>query len=845
MRLSNIAHLYVVRLKAKVVLVQELFAVLGIAVGVALLFASQVASTSLDGSVAQLTNGLIGQATYQLKARGPQGFSEALFGEVQRLPGVRAAIPVLETEASVTGPHGSASFDLVATDPRYVHLAGAFLRHFNATQLADLPVLGLPAPIVNELGVNPPEVVKLQVGARIVQALVGVELTARSVGPLVNSPIAFAPLAYAQEVTRMQGRITRLLVQARPGEDRKVHAELVRMSVGHPINVEPADYEATLFSQAAASVDQSTKTFAAICALVGFMFAYCSMLLTTDLRRGLIRELRRNGATRWEIVKTLLFDALALAAIASLVGLALGEALSIVAFSAPPGFLAFAFPIGSQRIVTWESVFIAVGAGALAACVGVLMPMRDVWMHVVGVTREGMPSEPSSFKRRTAGRLAGGCACLGATTIVLFVAPQSAVLGIVMLIVALLLLLPALLDAIVLGFDRLQHGFGSGATALAVIELRSPKMRVRSIGIAATAAVAVFGSVTIQGSHTNLQNGLDRLVNQLSVVANVWVLPSGQQNLLATTPFQGVSASTLADLPGVKAVGVYRAGFLEYGDRRIWVLAPPATASSPIPQSQLISGSPELANARLRAGGWAVISKTLAAAHHLHIGQSFVLPAPREATFRVAALTTNLGWPPGAIILNGEDYARAWGSSDPSAYNVILDQGRSPTRVRGEIQGALGSTQGFTVETAMQREQNQQAASRQGLGRLTQIALLVLVAGVLATATVMGATIWQRRRRFARMKVQGYGRRMLWHALICESALLIGGGCLIGAGLGLYGQILLSRALMTVTGFPVVFSANILIASISFVLVTTVAAACVAIPGYRAAGITPYPWPDA
>ena len=48
MRLSNIAHLYLVRLKARVVLVQELFAVLGIAVGVALLFASQVASTSLE-----------------------------------------------------------------------------------------------------------------------------------------------------------------------------------------------------------------------------------------------------------------------------------------------------------------------------------------------------------------------------------------------------------------------------------------------------------------------------------------------------------------------------------------------------------------------------------------------------------------------------------------------------------------------------------------------------------------------------------------------------------------------------------------------------------------------------
>ena len=184
------------------------------------------------------------------------------------------------------------------------------------------------------------------------------------------------------------------------------------------------------------------------------------------------------------------------------------------------------------------------------------------------------------------------------------------------------------------------------------------------------------------------------------------------------------------------------------------------------------------------------------------------MPAPRDTEFRVAALTTNLGWPPGAIILNGEDYARAWESFDPSAYNIMLTPGASFRRVRTEIQGVLGPRSGLTVETAMQREQSQQAASRQGLGRLTQIALLMLVAGVLATTTVMGATIWQRRRRFARMKVQGYERRMLWQALIWESGLLIGAGCLIGAVLGIYGQLLLSHALVTITGFPVIVSAN-------------------------------------
>ncbi len=840
MRLSNIVHLYFVRLRARVVLVQELFAVLGIAVGVALLFASQVASTSLDGSVAQLTKGVVGQSKYQLKARGPQGFSEALFGEVQRLPGVRAAVPVLEAQASVIGPAGSRSIELIATDPRYVRLAGSLLAHFRASQLVHQRAIALPAPIAEAIGAGPLEVVRLQVGASVVRTLVGAELNARSIGALVNSAIAVAPLVYVQRLTGLNGRITRIFVRVRPGEDREVRAGLQRLAAGR-LNVEPANYDATLFSQAAASVNQSTKTFAAICALVGFMFAYCAMLLTADLRRGLIRELRRGGATRSEVVKTLLFDALVLAAVASLVGLALGDLLSIVAFSSPPGFLSFAFPIGSQRIVTWASVLIATGAGALAACVGVLIPTWD------GGARTARPAEPGgrpAFNRRTIGMLAGGCACLAVTIIILLAAPQSAIVGIAALVAALLLLLGPLLDLIVAGFERLQRPFGMSATALAVIELRSPKTQARSLAIAATAAIAVFGGVVIEGARTNLQNGLDRLVHQLSAVADVWVVPSDKQDLLATAPFSGIPIASLMNLPGVRAVGAYRADFLEYGGRRIWVLAPPATASSPIPASQLLTGSLALATARLRAGGWAVISKSLATEHHLHVGQSFTLPAPRETRFRVAALTTNLGWPPGAIILNGEDYARAWESSDPSAYNVTLAAGASPTDVRKEIQSVLGARSGLAVETAGQREQSQRAAGRQGLGRLTQIAVLVLVAGALATATVMGAMISQRRRQFARMKVQGYGRLTLWRALIWESTLLIGAGCLIGAALGICGQLLLSHALLSVTGFPVLLSLNILVSFASFVLVTVVAAACIAIPGYRATGIAPYPWPS-
>jgi putative ABC transport system permease protein len=835
--LVNVAHLYGVRLRARTVLVQEVFAICGIAVGVALLFASQVASTSLTGSVAQLTSGVVGNAKLQIEARDAHGFGERLFRQAQALPGVEAAVPVLEQRIGVIGRAGSENVDLIGGDPRTVRFAGPLLRHFSASALARQNALALPVSVARAIGTAPLETVQLQIGARLAPGLVATELGAREIGSLVDAPLAIAPLRYAQRLTGMQGRLARVFIQPRPGAQARVRDGLVRLAAGR-LNVEPASFDSTVFAQAAGPVNQSTSTFAAICALVGFMFAYAAMLLTIHLRQGLVRELRRNGATRSQAVEALLFDALVLGVVASILGLALGELLSVTVFQANTGYLSFGFPVGTRRIVTWKSVLVAVAGGQLAASVGVLTPLRDVWIP--------QRRSASLEARRTPLALRGaavvvGLACLGGTTVILRIAPQSAVVGIALLVVALICLLPPLLDGALALVDRLPEGPLMGTNRLAVVQLRERGSRPRSLAIAATGALAVFASVTIQGSHASLQRGLDRLFGEVTSASRLWVLPFGSQNLLATAAFHTSALPQLQRLPGVRSVGVYRSSFLEYGDRRIWVLAPPSDAASPVPVGQVVDGSVARATADVRSAGWAVIAQSLAKQAHLRVGESFTLPSPQPIRLKVAALSTNLGWPPGAVIVNPADYVRAWGSGDPSAYEVRLAQGYGIARVRTEIRQALRRYGGLTVETAAQRDRLQRTASRHGLERLAQIAALVLLAGVLATSTAMGGMIWQRRRRFARMKVQGYATGILWATLVFESAALLAVGCLSGAVLGMYGQLLLSHALLSVTGMPVVFSLSARVALGSFVLVTVVAAMIVAVPGRRVARVAPHP----
>src|SRR5262249_5700511 len=160
---------------------------------------------------------------------------------------------------------------------------------------------------------------------------------------------------------------------------------------------------------------------------------------------------------------------------------------------------------------TAQSIAISVAIGMLAAAVGVVSPARELWRRPA--TNQGSPAVPTTFGQHSLLWLAAGLSCLAVTTVVFVVAPQSAIVGIVMLLAGLLLLLPLVVDTATAAFERLYDIGGSAGAIIAVHEIRSPKTRVRSATIAAISAIAVFASVTIQGSHVNLQGGLNQLVS--------------------------------------------------------------------------------------------------------------------------------------------------------------------------------------------------------------------------------------------------------------------------------------------------------------------------------------------
>jgi putative ABC transport system permease protein len=841
MSLSGIRYIYRARLEARAALVQELFAILGIAVGVALLFSSQVAGTSLTHSEAQLNSQLVGSAQVQLDARGPEGVSEApLLAQVRRIPGVQVALPIVERQVNVIGPHDERSVDLIGVEPQSVQASGRLLRRFSAKQISSLRAIVLPGPLAREVGVGPLTPVKLQVGSGFVETLVGATLEEADIGGLANSPIAVASIRYVQRLAGMQGRVTRIFVRYDPAPARAgaARAGLARVADEWHVNFVPGQFDSRLFAVAVSPESQSEALFSGISALVGFMFALNAMLVTVPARRKLIEDLRPHGATRWMTVQIMLFDAAVIGVLACALGLALGDALSVLVFHTTPGYLVFAFPVGNSRVVTWQSVAIAVAAGMAAAILGVLWPVREI------LARPLQPSASPHDRRRawTLGRLVVGLACLAITTVILIDDTQAAVVGNVALVAALVCLLPFLFDGLLSAFEHVSRLFDGVGSALAITELQTPQTRVRSLAIAATAAVAVFGVVEFQGTQTNLERGLKSSLNGTDSSSAVWVLPSGRSSLQPTAPFTPLTPTDTAALtrvPGVRALSVYRGSFLDWGDRRLWIIAPSSNIEHPVPADQVLSGNPALASSLVRTGGWAVLSRALADEHHLRVGQTFLLPSPRPVRLRVAALTTNLGWPPGAVIVSSATYAQAWLDEDPSAYQIQIAPSASAAGVRGRVRRVLALQNGLAVETAAERERRHYAVASEALSRLTQIRVLVMIAATLAVVGAIGSMIWQRRDLIASLKCHGYRELVLWRWLLCEAAVLLAAGCLIGAVFGLYAQLLGSHFLATVTGFPIVFDVEGVAAVTSFGLVSLVAVAVLSIPGYFVVRVQP------
>jgi len=843
------ALLYLYRRRLRAHAAQELLAGAGVAIAVALLFAALVAQGSIAGSSRAVIQAVVGPASLQLRARGGDGFSEALLTRVEALDGVKQAAPLLEQSVTVIAANGrQVRVQLAGTDAALATLdglartlpLGALTPGGIGLSRASAQRLGIPAPPPPGLRAGTsPGGVTVEMRGRANALNVSAVLGSEAAGALSESLVAVMPLRRMQQLAGLQGRVTRIFVQTQPGRETSVRDELQKLAGGR-LSVAPAGEDVTQLQQALRPSDLASEVFAAIGVLLGLLLAFNALLLTVPERRQAIADLRLTGIKRTAVVQMVVFQALCLGLAATVLGLAAGYALSRGVFHQPTGYLAEAFTLSSGTVVGALPLLVASIGGVLATCLGSAIPLLDLRRGRArdAVYREaGVPG--NALYPGTRRWLFAAAVLLVVLASVLFASnPSAAIASCAMLAAATVLAVP-LTFAVVLRAGGLLCERLEGLTVLPVALASLRASTVRSLALAATGAVALFGSVALGGSRDDLLRGISTFANSYVADAQVWVTNPGDNQ--AADPFDpGASETAISRLPVVASVRAFQGGFLTLGPRRVWVIARPEGAGEQVISSQILAGSAATAVARLGEGGFLAVSQQIAAEHHTGPGGTLVLPTPTgNVRYRIAATTTNLAWPPGVIFIGTGDYTRAWQTAAPSALGITLRPGADPVAARRAIASALGAGSGLEISLASDRAARIKALAGEGLGQLGEISTLLLIAAVGAMAAALVSSVWQRRASLASLRLLGVKPRRLRMILALEAALMLAAGCLTGAVIGVYGQLVLDGYLRHVTGFPVARIATGARPFEIFALVLAAAFAIVAVPGWLASRVPP------
>ncbi len=384
MRPLALAYLYLRRLRTHPV--QELLAGVGIAIGVALTCAVQIANHSVTGSAQATVRDLGGAATLQLTARSPQGVDERLVRRVRKLSGVQRVAGVLEQRAVITGPRPRRQLPVhvVGVDLRPNELGGLVGDRLSIAGVDLRDGIVLPQAVGDRLGLRdeqlhsgfgrPSPHVELQLRGRTVRLGVTAIPSRSRVGSFADGRATVMQRSTLQRIAQLPRRVTRVLIQPHPGQEAAVRRGLAALVDGS-LSIGAPDDEISLLEQATRPSERASAFFTMIAAAVGWLLAFNAMLLSAPERRRVIAELRIQGYRSGQLVQIALSQALVLGTVAAAAGVVIGQLLARGVLEESTDYLSSAFSFGTQTVVPDSTLVLSFAGGVAAACLAAAPPL--------------------------------------------------------------------------------------------------------------------------------------------------------------------------------------------------------------------------------------------------------------------------------------------------------------------------------------------------------------------------------------------------------------------------------------------------------------------------------------
>jgi putative ABC transport system permease protein len=561
--------------------------------------------------------------------------------------------------------------------------------------------------------------------------------------------------------------------------------------------------------------------FGGIALFVGSFVIANSLSITITQRTRELATMRTLGASRRQVLTSILVEGLVMGILASVIGLFAGLGLAKGLFRL---FDAVGFTLPNSGIVFGTTtIVIALAAGIVVTVFASLRPaLRATRVPPIAAVREGSVLPESRFARfRTIGSIlltSVGFASLlwglfgpglGTAPVLIFMGFGALLVffGVAMLSVRLIRPLAG-----ALGWPATRIGGVAGVLARDNARRNPQRTASTASALMIGLALVTLVSVLAAGITTSFRGAVDKIWNADYAV-------TAQNNF---SPIPPAAANAAAKTPGVLAVANVRVGDVKAFGKTFFATAVNPPASS-IFLLDWIKGS-QRTMAALGADG-AFTDKGYAKSHHLAIGSpiNLMFTNGKQKTFHISGIFDPPagGSPFGKVTVS----QAAWDRDNATPRNLYtfirVRGGDSPENLK-RLEQALAAYPIAKVQTRKQFVDNQIAGLQSTLNILYVLLALSVIVSLFGIVNTLVLTVYERTREIGMLRAVGMTRRQVRRMIRHESVItaLIGG--LLGIVLGIVlGALLVSRVSFIQFSLPV---ASLIVFAILTIVVGILAA---------------------
>ncbi|MFJ3949932.1 ABC transporter permease [Streptomyces sp. Je 1-4] len=632
-------------------------------------------------------------------------------------------------------------------------------------------------------------------GPVLTKKLVGI-VTSEDPQVTAGGSLALFDTATAQKLYLHPGQFDELVVGAAPGTDQqsltaKIREILPKDRAEATSGTELAAEQSRMIAEQNKSLSQTLLVFAGIALFVGIFIIANTFTMLISQRSREIALMRAIGASRRQVVRSVLTEASLLGLVSSVIGFGLGAGIA-VGLRAVLDANGAGFPDGPV-IISPTAVLSSLAVGVVVTVLAAWLPSRKA-AKIAPVealnTVEAPPALRSLVIRNSLGAVVTG---LGVAVMFYVTTLKSsddmpiAMAGSMLTLTGVIILAPLLSRPLVsLAGVLTTRLFGIGGKLAKENALRNPRRT------AATASALMIGLTLITGM---------TVVGNSAQVATDKMTAKGLKAdyKIETSTFVGLDtklSQKVADIPGVTAMAPVRNSGFEAGDSYLNLVGTDLAAIGKVAQLDFKSGSLAAAGANGIA-----ISQTAAKEHGWQTGETLdaSFEDKKKAKLKIAG-----------IYADNQEVGEAIGATslvDPHLREMkneklLVKAADGPTEgLEKQIRHALGDSPLLTVKDhADLRKENagQIETMLYIMYGLLGMAVIIAVVGVVNT---LAMSVFERTREIGMLRAIGLDRSGIKQMVRLESVVISLFGAVLGIGVGIFlswaGSNLVSEGLPT------------------------------------------------